>query len=106
MAQTKQIVRSLRKLLKQNDMTYKDLASKIKVSEVTVKRLLTGENLSLKRLETIGAALGMTIQEIADFSFSDVESSTNRFSIEQEKELAKDPKLLALFYILTCNTPA
>jgi len=87
------IIDALRLHLKARNITYKELAHAIGLSEVSVKRLFTGGDCGLDRLEQICQYLHL--------EFSDLFKTTPRkrklirhLSLAQEKEFAQDPKLL------------
>ncbi len=87
------IIDALRLHLKARNMTYKELAHAIDLSEVSVKRLFAGGDCGLDRLEKICQYLHL--------EFSDLFKTTprkrkliTRLSLVQEQEFAKDQKLL------------
>lgn len=84
---------ALRLHLKARNITYKELAHAIGLSEISVKRLFTGGDCGLERLEQICQYLHL--------EFSDLFKATprkrkliTRLNLAQEEEFAKDKKLL------------
>ncbi|GAB1262118.1 helix-turn-helix domain-containing protein [Aurantivibrio plasticivorans] len=93
MSETSAIVQSLKRLLRQQNITYADIANTLSMSEANIKRMFAEERISLDRLEAICRLLSMSM---TDF-FSQFEESRQRIkslSIEQEKELVNDTQLL------------
>jgi DNA-binding Xre family transcriptional regulator len=87
------IIDALRLHLKARNITYKELADAIDLSEISVKRLFTGGDCGLDRLEQICQYLHL--------EFSDLFKTTprkrkliTRLSLAQEQEFAQDQKLL------------
>ena len=64
-------------------MTYLDLATKIGVSEVTVKRWLTRQDVKLERLAEIGRTLGFELTDLVQSDFLEIELA-EEYSLEQE----------------------
>jgi transcriptional regulator with XRE-family HTH domain len=93
MTEVTQLVAALKRHLKQQGKTYRDVAASIGLSEPSVKRLFAEENFSLDRMVEICNLLGFTLAELAQ----DAEVSASRLHTltgAQEKELVSDPKLL------------
>ncbi len=87
------IIDALRLHLKARNITYKELADAIGLSEVSVKRLFTGGDCGLERLEQICQYLHL--------EFADLFKTTprkrkliTRLNLAQEEEFAQDKKLL------------
>jgi DNA-binding Xre family transcriptional regulator len=94
------IVASLKRVMKARAITYKDLAGRIRLSEVSVKRIFSRSALSLARLEQICQAVDVSILEIARLSGEQTADATESVSLEQESALAADPNLLACYYLI------
>lgn len=105
MSQSRQIVSVLKKTVRAQGLTYNDLAKKLGTSEVTVKRLFTGQRLTIERLEKVAAILGLTLTQVMEQAALEAEERGNRLTYEQERRLADDPKLLALFYLVATHLP-
>lgn len=87
------IVGTIKKLLKKQGITYRDLAKSLNLSEASVKRTFSAERLTLDRLGQICEVLGFTLSELTQ------EAAANRqniktLTIEQEALLVSDIKLL------------
>lgn len=99
MAQTSLILKALKTCLKENNLTYVDVATALALSEASVKRIFSEENISLQRLDTICKMLNMEICDLtrrAEKQHEEIKELTE----EQEAEFVKQPKLLFLAYML------
>lgn len=94
------MIASLKKMMKARAVTYKSLAERIDLSEVSIKRIFSQSSLSLARLERICQALDVSIQEIARLSADQTADPAESVSLEQELALATDPDLLACYYLI------
>jgi DNA-binding Xre family transcriptional regulator len=86
--------------MKARAITYKDLAVRINLAEISVKRIFSQSSLSLARLEQICVALGISIEEITRFSGGGPAEAPDTVSLEQESALAADPNLLSCYYLI------
>jgi len=93
MSEVTQIISTIKRQLKLQGKTYRDVASALGLSEASVKRLLTSDTLGVDRLVDISNMLGFTLAELAqEAALSGTRLHT--LSAEQEKELVSDTKLL------------
>ena len=99
MAQVGQLVGELKRYLKARGVTYAQLATRLRLSESSVKRLFARETFSLKRFEQICNALGIEIGDLVELMNERREYLTE-LSEEQEAALLSDTKLLLLTYLL------
>jgi len=93
MPQHKAIVQAVKNELKRRGKTYQDLALGLALSESTVKRMFALNAFSLERLDQICGFLEMEITELVH-SIEQDKKRIERLSVEQEKELVSDTKLL------------
>ncbi|MFZ2630313.1 MAG: helix-turn-helix transcriptional regulator [Desulfosalsimonadaceae bacterium] len=100
MNQTVEILGALKKYLKAKGMTYRQLAAEMGMSETSVKRLFSQQTVSLKRLEEVCGILDLELYDLALMARQQSRNAANVLSLNQEKALADDPKLMALFYFL------
>lgn len=98
------IIDALRLHLKARNITYKELAQAIGLSEPSIKRLFTGGDCGLDRLEQICQYLHL--------EFSDLFKTTprkrkliTRLSLAQEQEFAEDSKLLMVAVCALAHWP-
>ncbi len=87
------IIDALRLHLKARNITYKELAQAIGLSEVSVKRLFTGGDCGLDRLEQICQYLHLEFRDLFKTTPRKRKLIT-RLSLAQEHEFANDQKLL------------
>lgn len=99
MPQTKPIIAVLKKELRKQGKTYRDIAVVLGLSEASVKRLFSEHAFSLHRLDRICEMLDMEINDLVHLMEQDMELTT-RLSIQQEEELVSDIKLLLLAHCL------
>ena len=91
--QTTQLIETLKQLLRSQNITYKDLAKHLSMSEANVKRMFSQNKLSLERLEAICNLLHMDILHLAQ-SAQNQQHKISELTLAQEKELITDYKLL------------
>lgn len=100
MAVSVDLIDALKRCLRAQNMTYRDLAAQIRLSEAAVKRMFSRRAMSLQRLEQICDALDVGLAELS------AEASRGRkamaqLSEAQEQALVSEPTLLlALFLTL------
>ena len=99
MSQTTQILNTLKKCLKAKGITYRELAKELKLSEASIKRLFSEKSFSLNRLEKICNVLDLNFYDLAKISV-DAETGPSMLTVEQERVLSENPKLLVFFYLL------
>ena len=99
MSQTRQLVQTLKKVLKSQGLTYRDVATQLGISEASVKRNFALESMSLERLEQISLIAG---KEIADLVYQmDIEHrKLYELTHEQERELVSEPKRLLVAHLV------
>jgi DNA-binding Xre family transcriptional regulator len=101
MSQTDPLVKTLKRLLKQNGKTYVDVASCLSLSEASVKRLFSEKNISLQRLDTICSLMEIEISDLVRAMEVEHNTAISELTLEQEKEIANDLNLLMItVYIL------
>jgi transcriptional regulator with XRE-family HTH domain len=87
------MVAALKRHLKQQGKTYRDVAVSLGLSEPTVKRLFAAQGFSLDRMVEICNLLGFTLAELAQDA-AVTATRVRTLTSAQEKELVSDPKLL------------
>lgn len=93
MGEIGQLVRVLKKRLKIQGITYRELAAAIDLSEPSVKRMFACQRFTLDRLVQISNYLGFTLAELAQEAVV-TEHLVHTLSEAQEEELVSDRKLL------------
>ena len=101
MSQTSELITTLKKLLKRGNLTYVDVARQLELSEASVKRLFSEQNLSLQRLDAICSLLDMEISDLVQEMQSEQRKPISELTEAQEKEIANDLMLLMItVYVL------
>lgn len=93
MTETNQLITIIKKQLKSQGMTYRDLAQKLDISEPSVKRILSSSRMTIDRLVQISNILGYTLAELSKEANLE-QPKLNMLSEKQESEVVSDPKLL------------
>ena len=88
-----QLVAAIKRRLKIQGMTYRELAAALNVSEASVKRMFASRRFNLERIVEISNLLGFTLAELAHEAAVS-ENRLHTLSEAQEKELVSDEKLL------------
>jgi DNA-binding Xre family transcriptional regulator len=94
------IMTSLKAVMKSRQITYRELARHIRLSEASVKRIFSRGTLTLARLDEICRALEVSLSEVVRLGSQQSADTPEPLTLEQENALAADPKLLACFYLL------
>ncbi|MCG2583051.1 helix-turn-helix domain-containing protein [Massilia sp. TS11] len=89
------LVDTLKRLLKARGLTYGELASRIQLSEASVKRMFSQGNFTLQRLDQILLAAGIEFSELAAAAQAPAPQIA-RLTLAQEREIIGDPKLLVV----------
>lgn len=93
MSEAAQIVATIKKHLKSQGKTYRDVAQALNLSEPSVKRLFSTERFTVDRLVQVANLLGYTLAELS----KEAQAAQPRLSMlteTQEREVVSDPKLL------------
>ncbi len=99
MSQTKPLIDTLKRELRKQRVTYKQVANVLDLSETSVKRLFSDEAFSIKRLEKVCELLHMDISDLVQLMDRNIELTT-QLTLDQEKELVSDIKLLLIAMLL------
>ena len=93
MAQTAALIEALKRALKSKGITYARVARGLGLSETSVKRMFSKQDLTLKRLEQICELAGIDFAELSRLMVQE-RSQVSRLTAEQEKMIVSDKKLL------------
>lgn len=99
MAQTKQIIETLKQELRKQGINYRQVAEKLELSEASIKRLFAECSFTLERISQVCELLNF---EIADL-VHEMEKNmmfTQQLTLAQETELVSDIKLLLMAHFL------
>jgi transcriptional regulator with XRE-family HTH domain len=97
MSQSHHLIAALKKALKANGLTYRDVAAGLKLSEASVKRLFSEQCFSLDRLEQVCQLMGLEIADLVAMMEAD-RRQLSELTEAQEQQLVNDPRLLVVAY--------
>ncbi len=92
------LLQGLKAALRTRKLTYRELARRIGISEATVKRDMSRGNFSLRRLDQICSAIGLSLNDLLQPP-EDLALVT-QLSEAQEIALANQPKILVVTYLI------
>ncbi len=92
MAQTRELIKTLKSALKAHGKTYADVAVALELTEASVKRLFSQQSFSLKRLDQVCRLIGMEITDLVQLMNAQ-QQRLQQLTIEQEREITKDVTL-------------
>ena len=93
MSQITTLCDTLKQLLKARNITYRDLAQALDLSEANIKRIFSNQSFTLERLEQICGLLELSLSDLFLLNTQKVHRLT-QLTQEQEEELIADKKLL------------
>jgi len=99
MGQSKKLINTLKRLLKERNMTYRQIAQRLDLSEACIKRLFATGHFTLERLEQICSLIDLEITDLVMRADADVHR-ISELTEAQEKELVSDPKLLLVAFLV------
>ena len=97
MARSLKLVQVLKKQLRTEGITYKQLATLLELSESSIKHMFSNNSISLSRLDLICEKLNIELSDLALMAENDV-AKLEQLSLESEKELVNDMRLLLVAY--------
>lgn len=89
------VVDTLKQVLKQQGITYAQVATGLHLSEASIKRLFIGKAFSLQRLEQICDFINYDMQDLFEIA-AESQTMLTELSEEQEQELVDNPKLMLI----------
>lgn len=92
-------VEALKKSVRSRGLTYAELGRRLRLSEASVKRMFSRGTFTLARIEEVLAALELDLYEVARMSRG-ANGAPAQLTHEQELALAKDERLLAVFWLV------
>lgn len=93
------LIDALKQALRRQGLTYALVAQRMRLSEASIKRMLSRGRLSLDQLLQLADIAGTDLADLARRAKGD-RPAPSRLSIEQERALAEDGRLLLLFHLL------
>jgi transcriptional regulator with XRE-family HTH domain len=98
--QTELLLEALKRALREQGVTYRELGRKIGLSEPSVKRTFSSRRITLDRLERMCRAAGMSIFELSREAEIGAEAEVYQLTIAQERRLVRDAALFYFFWML------
>jgi transcriptional regulator with XRE-family HTH domain len=98
------IVAELKRALRKQGLTYSDVAQQLDLSVASVKRLFSTGDFTLERVERIAELIGLGLGELLA-NAQEHATPTNQLTLEQEREIVSDPKLLFITWLVTNRMP-
>jgi transcriptional regulator with XRE-family HTH domain len=95
MAESERLVLTLKRLLKKQGYTYRQVGEAITLSEQSVKRMFSKGTFTLDRLVQLASLLGMSLAEITAQA-NESTPSIRTLTEAQERELTAEPELLLI----------
>jgi len=93
MPQAALLIEVIKKGLRERGLTYARVAKGLGLSESSVKRVFSQENLSLNRLEQLCALMDLEIADLLELTRA-AEGRVTELTEDQERTLVGDPKLM------------
>lgn len=95
MAQTSLLISTLKKALKAHSLTYADVAKHLNLTQASIKRLFSEENISLQRLDQMCQLMELEISDLVKV-MSEQQGQLQQLTAEQEQEITNDITLLLI----------
>lgn len=95
MTEATQLISTIKRQLKSQRLTYRDVANSLKVSEPSVKRMFASGRITIDRMVQLSHLLGYTLAELS----KEAQTAQLRLSAlteKQEREVVSDPILLLI----------
>ncbi len=93
MSKSSQIILTLKSVLKAKGIKYADVAAYLHISESSIKRQFSQEDISLNRLDKICDLAEMDIADLLELMHIN-NMQLEQLSIQQERKIISDPKLM------------
>lgn len=93
MAQTDQLIGTLKRELRKRHVTYRQIADHLELSEASIKRMFATGQFTLERIDSICALIDWDWIDLAEATKSS-EEKLDDLTEDQEREIAKDVELL------------
>jgi len=98
MAEQSIIVAELKRSLKEKNLTYAAVAGKLGLSVASIKRLFSGGDLSLKRVDQICELLESNLSDVLERARA--RPATDQLTLSQEQEIVADPALFLMAWLV------
>lgn len=94
------LLAELKRVLRERNIRYRDIAAELGTSETTVKRYLAGRGLALTTLEAICGIAGIRLFDLAEMAAHRTNTKARALTAEQEQALADDLFTAFIFLLL------
>lgn len=95
MSETAQLISTIKRQLKSQGMTYRDVALALKLSEPSIKRMFASGRLTIGRLVQVSNLLGYTLAELSKEAQA-AQPALRMLTEKQEREVVSDLKFLVV----------
>ena len=99
MSQVHSLFENLKRELKAKGLTYRDVADYLELTESSVKRLFSNEDLSIQRLDRICELIGIDLADLTNPDRGDSRAIA-LMSEQQEREIVQDEKTLTVSFLV------
>lgn len=93
------ILDALKRALRRQGLTYAVVATRMRLSEATIKRMLSRGRLTLEQMLQLAEIANTDLAELSRLARRDKHAAPH-LSVQQERALASDEQLLLLFHLL------
>ncbi len=90
----------LKRLFRARGLRYRDVAAAVGVSEITVKRWMTGASLTIVQAERLCDVVGISFIELSEMAAKDYDARQRTLTMQQEEGLSQDGMLTLVFSLL------
>jgi transcriptional regulator with XRE-family HTH domain len=99
-SQSVYLVDALKRALKDQGMTYADVAAALGVSHASIKRIFAQRSFTLERIEQLCELIGISFLDLARLAEEGRPSAPDTLSDTQEQALVDEPILLFTYHLL------
>ncbi len=92
MSQSDLLVQALKQLLKSQNLTYREVAKHLHLSEASIKRMFANSQLTLERIDAICEFLGIEISDLLQ-KMQQMSKRITQLTLEQEKIIVSNRRL-------------
>lgn len=94
----------LKSALKARGLTYSDIADRLGIAEITVKRIFADQDCKLSRLNAICRVAGLSLDELIEATEQDL-ATASHLTPDQSRALSANRSLLSVFLLLLNRYP-
>jgi transcriptional regulator with XRE-family HTH domain len=94
------IAAALKRLYRAKGLRYREVAAALDISEVSVKRYMSGQGLTLPLLERLCAMVDLSLLDLMDMVRQDQGQGIDTLTYEQEEVLATEPFLSVILFLM------